>query len=317
MARKKRGEEARGSWLDTYADMVTLLLTFFVMLLSMSTVDENKLQALLQGLGISQEMVEQLPSGDASAQVGDPGEATGDFIGKDEIDIENDVPESFNELYEFIKAYTEKNNLSGQVTVVGTEQSVYIRFKDNIFFDGDSYYLRQDSGNLLDFLGRCFKALESNIMMINIYGHTATVDDPYYPVDSMMLSSQRAANVAIRLRDTNEIDAQLLNAIGQGNSFPVATNDTPEGRAENRRVDMAIVSTEAEISSMQEVQALMQGTFDELKYPKEGSVAEIILPEGAVTPSEPSASQAEPPPADNSTGDTAGTDGATDAGTTE
>lgn len=272
MARKRQSDEGGGesSWLNTYADMITLVLTFFIALFSMSTLQQEKFTAFVEGLGIELTSSDQMSPPESHAE--DPEVNPS----KSEVDIENTKPENFEEIYEFVKAYVEQNNMETSVEVSKGDDVVYIRFSNSVFFGPDSYQLKQDGLPMLDFLGSCFKEVESELMMINIYGHTASVDDPYYPVNSLMLSSERAANVAIFFQSKKDIDGKILNPIGQGNSFPVADNGTSEGREKNRRVEMAIVSNKATITDTQDVLRLLQGTFNSDQYPAEGSVEDIL-----------------------------------------
>lgn len=271
MARRRNEEEGSGdTWLNTYADMITLVLTFFIALFSMSTLEQEKFQAFAEGLGIN------LSSAPVASQPAYPEQDGSHDILPSDLDIVHSKPQDFSELYEYVKAYIEKNQMGEYVQAGQDESAVYIRFTTNVFFDPDSYYLKPESKPFLNFLGDCFNEVIDEIMMINIYGHTAAVDDPYYPVQSLMLSSERAANVAIFFQSEKGIEGTLLNPIGQGNSFPIADNGTAEGRARNRRVEVAIYSNKAAISSTEEALKLLQGTFDSAVYPAVGGVKEVF-----------------------------------------
>lgn len=284
MARKHRDEGGdSGTWLNTYADMITLVLTFFVALFSMSTLNAEAVDAIAKG---------QNPGGStptvgtkANEEDGQGGGASADT--KLEVDLENlEKIEDISDLREYIEAYIEANNLQDQVRVSEGQGSVYIRFNSDVFFSPDKYNLQteiDENGNrvvpILDFLGRCFNQIQDQLMMVNVYGHTAEVKTAGYPVSALMLSSERAASVAIYLQDNCEIDPKILTPIGQGNTFPIASNDTVEGRAKNRRVDIAVVSNKATITDTEEVLRLLQGTFDEDTYPRTGGVGDVIFPQ--------------------------------------
>lgn len=282
MARKRRGGDEGGgdTWLNTYADMVTLLLTFFVMLFSMSSVEEEKWEMLLEAFvnrGNETSQIVLVPEGDGQqmgANSGDKGSPSGD-----NIDTENNLPIDFDELYEYLKAYVEQNGMQGSVEIEKGAESVFIRFKDSIFFNPDSSYLKVDSNGILDFLGDCLKNVEDQIMVININGHTATVAEKNYHISDRMLSSERASRVAIYFEDEKEIDPKKILAIGYGKNYPVDTNDSPEGRQNNRRVEMMIVSNESNFSANELIDQFLNGTYDKSKYPEHGGSKDILFPD--------------------------------------
>ncbi|MEM1485264.1 OmpA family protein [Oscillospiraceae bacterium PP1C4] len=260
MARKKASEESsEGTWLNTYADMVTLLLTFFIMLFSMSaTNNANKSQEV---------MTDSIEQSESAVQT-----AGGS------VDIKETLPEDFDELYTYIKAYVEENKLSDSIGVEKGQGVVYIRFKDSIFFDPDRFELKSSSRGTLDFLGNCLKNVEDQIMTININGHTASVDNMYYPVSDWRLSSQRASSVAIFLADEKHLDPQKIIPIGYGKNYPIDTNTTAQGRKNNRRVDMMILSNDIELADKDLLDRFLTGTFDTGKYPQFGGSKDVLIP---------------------------------------
>lgn len=296
MARKKSGGGGGGgSWLDTYADMVTLLLTFFIMLFSMSTIQEEKWEKLLMAFQSNGTDTEQIivPSdqktGDESGQnVGAPPSGSGGETTEEGVNFET--------LYEYLKEYVEQNNLSASVEVSQSEESVYIRFKDAIFFNPDSDYLRKDSKVILDFLGDALKQVEDQLQLVYIAGHTAFVDGDY-PVSDWRLSGNRATSVAIYLEDQAGIEGKKLNAAGYGAKYPVDTNDTAEGRKNNRRVEMMILGEKATLTDPQIMEYFLKGTYDQDIYPAEGAATDILVPEGAQKAEGETASTTETPPA--------------------
>lgn len=242
MARQKRGEEdSGGTWLNTYADMVTLLLTFFAVLLSLSSINEEKQAALQESLqastssaAVMQGMVENY-GGEGSlgqqVQVGTL-QAVGDIT----------------ELYKQLSAYVSANNMEENITLSMQDYVIYIRFNSNILFKADSHELKQDSVPHLSFIGDGLKLYESQIKAINICGHTAMVDNDTYGVSSWILSGERAGEVARYLNTTKEFDPKKLVVIGYGGQYPLGDNATVEGRAANRRVELIVVGTQSGMS---------------------------------------------------------------------
>ncbi len=285
MAKKKKGDDGPGyNWMDTYGDMVTLLLTFFIMLFSMSSVEQEKWEMLVlaftnRGNETSQIIV--TPIGNGHDMAANQGEAPLPSDGES-IDTTSVLPSDFSELFQYLQSYVEENNLDGSVEVSEGEGMVYIQFQDNIFFNPDQSYLRQEAIPILTDLGGAIQAVQEQILVINVSGHTAAVEIENYPISDWMLSGQRAASVTVFLEEEVGIDPTKMIDIGYGKSRPVGDNATPEGRQKNRRVDMMIVSNQATPDSEQLLKSLLAGTYDESMYPKSGGLDDLINSVGEV-----------------------------------
>ncbi|MCI8622830.1 MAG: flagellar motor protein MotB [Provencibacterium sp.] len=280
---KSHDEGGGGSWLDTYADMVTLLLTFFVMLFSMSSVNEEKWEQLVRAFSRKGEDTSQVviaPEGEGD----DVGRNQSEFPppgGEADLETQSNLPKNFNQLFEYLKSYVDENNMGASVSVEQSEGSVFIRFQDNLFFDPDKFNLKPASHDILNFLGDGLKSLQDQILTINISGHTAAVPSMEdYPISDWMLSSERASAVAIYLEEEKELNPAILLPIGYGKNHPVADNDTPEGRERNRRVDMLIVSKDSDADHQKLLQQILEGTYDPTQYPQNGGVSGVLLPDG-------------------------------------
>lgn len=282
MARKKGEEEPCGNWMDTYGDMVTLLLTFFIMLYSMSSISEEKWQKLVLAFtnqGKETAQVVTVPEGMGDQMATNQGDVPPPGTG-DTLETEMELPQNFDDLYKYLKMYVESNNMESAVSVSQGNGSVYIRFQDSVLFDPDSSVLKYNSNELLDFLGDGLASVEDQILTININGHTAAVPGiENYRISDWRLSSDRASSVAIYMEEQKDIDPQKLLPIGYGKNFPIASNDAAEGRRQNRRVDMLIISKQSSMSSEELLQTLLSGTFDPARYPEMGGSEEILIPE--------------------------------------
>lgn len=232
MARKKRNDSGGGgaSWMETYSDMVTLLLTFFIMLYAMSTIDAQKYATIIESFTKQmnpvayQQREEQSESEDASS---------------DPKTINNSEEGDLDQLYTMLKHYIDENNLEGQVELQKSEEYVFIRFSDSVTFRGYSDILEMRGREVLDVLADGLEIVDKYVEEIIIAGHTAEVEYDKTDIDRS-LSTDRA-NVVLRYLENKEvIHPSKYLAIGYGLYSPIADNNTAEGRAKNRRVEIYI-----------------------------------------------------------------------------
>ncbi len=272
MARKKHQDEGSSNeWLNTYADMVTLLLTFFVMLYSMSTVSEEKwefLKAAFANIGIttSQLVVVDDVTKEGDGQVG----STGSGIGDSQVAEESDVIIDVEMLYSLLKDYVDSmgdGEMKDSIELQSGKHYVFIRFTDNVFFNPDSAVLRQEGKDVLSEIGAGIKMAEESIGVIRIEGHTASVlEDENYHVDDRELSSGRANAVLKFLEENCGISSELLSSLGYGKYRPIADNSTAEGRKKNRRVEILIVEKNIDVQDQESLRELVDRFFGEDKY---------------------------------------------------
>lgn len=261
MAKKAREEVNADGWKDTYGDLVTLLLCFFVLLYSMSSVSSEKWEAFVKALSN--------PGADTSQIVMVPSDEPGDHLvggdGGDSpvIDPVDEFPVNFDQLLQSLEKFVEENNMQDVVELDGEQGVVYIRFQNSLFFRPNEAVLLPDSYPSLEFLGECLKRVEDQIWMISISGHTAHVPGTGSGgVNEWLLSSERAGRVAIYLEDHAGLDPMLLRAIGFGRNYPIESNDTDAGRARNRRVEMVIISNDSAIAQNETLASAISGLYE-------------------------------------------------------
>lgn len=248
MWRKRRDSSSDYNWLDTYADMVTLLLTFFVLLYSMSTIDAKKWSILATALrGNRHIVVEEIPKDDEVAGIED-GQ---DFPPQVDIDEDRKVTEvkDFDDLYYYLKQYFQGNpDYQSRVELHKGDGYTFITFQNNIFFDGDSSVLRPEAIEILDFLSDGLKNIPNEIGEIRAYGHTARArgaNQPNTVEGDRILSSMRANNVIIHIQKKNIIEPKKMVAEGYGEHRPIVPHDgTEETRIKNRRVEIYIAKAD-------------------------------------------------------------------------
>lgn len=242
MARKKRGgaEGPSGNeWLATYSDTMTLLLTFFILLYSFSTVDAVKLKQISSAL-------QNLLTGDGGTTIFDYNMSSGNvpIVGEDTPPNEVDTGESTGEpsMYDQVLEFIEQNNLETVVTITKDSRGIIIQLRDNILFESGSADLKENSKQILEKISSLILRFDNEII---IEGHTDNVPIHNAKFDSNWeLSSARAINVLKYFVNVKKVDPYRVSAHGYGEYKPVMPNDTAQHRAANRRVDILIVTKE-------------------------------------------------------------------------
>ncbi|HCO73797.1 MAG TPA: chemotaxis protein MotB [Clostridium sp.] len=223
-------------WLATYADTVTLLLTFFVLLYSLSTIDSQKFQQIAVAM-------QSAFSGKADRSILEFNSSSGDvpIVGKPQLTVE-DIQENENlEILEDVLTYIKENDLENDVQIYEDEKGLNIQMKDSVLFDTGKAELRPDSKNVLDKVSDLIGKVDNKII---IEGHTDNlpINRPGMP-NNWHLSSERALSVLDYFLDSKKLlNPQRFSAQGCGEYRPIAKNDTDEGRAKNRRVNIIVVT---------------------------------------------------------------------------
>ncbi len=231
----------KDAWMNTYADMITLLLVFFILLYSMSSIDQEKYRMLVKAFTADPQTLEQLRQMDIQEQNPGGGEAAG---GIDEEEDPGKI-DNLDKLYSYLKQYVEENNLEHSVQVEKGENLVYVRFMSSLFFEADRAVLLQGGTEILDYVGKALGEVEPYIKFIRIDGHTAEAAPGTSTVDNRELSTDRANEVLGYLEDRYITDPSKLMAVGYGLYRPIAPNDTEENRAKNRRVEILVAQEDA------------------------------------------------------------------------
>lgn len=253
MAKKRQSqEEEGGSWMDTYGDMITLVLTFFVLLYSMSSMDQSKWQYIAGALSKAdtqqdnvQVLLEPNPENDPSAI------------------YDNEVPEvqdeadivDFEDFYMYLKQVIVSNKLQDSVSVEMSKTGVYMRFRDNIFFAGDSDVLLDEGKYILEVISDGIRSINERIRAIRVGGHTAGSANS--TVNEWDLSSGRADSVIKYMISLDACDPDRFSSAGYGKYRPVEDNDTEAGRRQNRRVEIVFIRNDVDINDPEVIQELL------------------------------------------------------------
>ena len=252
----KKAEDSGGDWLNTYADMVTLLLTFFVLLFACSNLDETKMQLIFQAFqnrgNYLNTIVDNL---DASA------ENTGGVTDDDPSNVggEGELPQSFEELYQYFAEYIEQNNLSDTVAVQDGAAHITLRFNDSVFFDGNSYILKDEGKKVLNGIIPGIRFIQKSIFTMTISGHTA--DDGTDKTRDMQLAALRANSVHLHLMSKDTIEYSKYRLKAAGPNEPVEPNDTLEGMAKNRRVEIVFLKNELDLTDKDVIKDILKHDY--------------------------------------------------------
>lgn len=240
LARKARKKKTEGhideSWLLPYADLLTLLLALFIVLFASSTVDQAKLEKMSQvfnqiftgGVGFMQN----------SSVIENP-TAIVDGIDSDHIAYLRDQ-EQLKEIQQSVENFIAVNELEDNITTQMTDEGLLLTIRDSILFDTGKAVIKPENIPIAQELARILEFNPERYIVIT--GHTDNV-----PINSAQfgsnweLSVMRAVNFLKLIIDSNpNLDPKYFSAKGYGEYNPIATNETVEGRAQNRRVEVLI-----------------------------------------------------------------------------
>ena len=273
MAKRKVEESGGGeaSWLNTFADLMNLLLCFFVLLFAMSTVDADKWDQLINSMQKSSFSI--LSSGGASVGEGmmiatgvsqleklddyfkeetnsSDAEETEPMDKETEPTAEEELKEEYEaaglkeseEMAEQIEEMLAKKQIADQAEVDVNAQFVRITLSGALLFDSAQSQIREDALPLVDKLSLILENYNSN--QIEIEGHTDNVPISNAKYENNdVLSAYRAFAVKDYILEHTVLEPGRIYAAGCGEYNPVADNSTPEGRARNRRVEIKIYNS--------------------------------------------------------------------------
>lgn len=224
-------------WTLTYLDMITLLFCFFVVLYAMSKVDVQKYEALAGSLN-SVFQGSQADSGEgAGSGVGEGKIITEKNQTKPEVPLQSKAARSrvYDKAYDIIQSYKAQD----KVKIRQEQRGVVVQVGADLFFAPGKADLPANAGSALMPIASIANSLSNDIQ---VEGHTdaTTVDPGAGFASNWELSAQRAINVVEVLEELG-IKPGRLSAAAYGDTRPLASNDTPEGRAYNRRIDVVFL----------------------------------------------------------------------------
>ncbi|MBA3029239.1 MAG: OmpA family protein [Desulfobacteraceae bacterium] len=231
--RKKSGSGggvAGGGWEIIYSGFVLIMLCFFIMLCSFSTMETSKVTRFVKSFSIAVSVF----SGGLKF---DKGEIVLP-VSADIVDADSKIANIFTEMAEVMKSY----GIEGEVGMQNIQGGLVIRLSDSILFDSGGATINENALPILNHIGTILAKSNYNI---RIEGHTDNIPINTYAFPSNWeLSTTRAISVLRFFIDKNHISPDRLSAEGFGEYKPLASNDSSENKAKNRRVDIKIFTGE-------------------------------------------------------------------------
>lgn len=245
-------------WLVSYGDFITLLFAVFVVLYAMGQQDKKKTEEVMQSMQsafgmsvagspasklnvIPSTQINPIPSIRQSLSLV-PVSKTG---GNNQNRIKTTATDNdFRQIKSSIEAYLIKEGKSDKVSVDITRRGLVISLKEAGFFDSGSATVKQQSSSILATIA---ESLSNYANEFRVEGHTDNIPirTSQFP-SNWELSTARANNIMHLLTESYGLESERISTVGNSEYRPVDTNDTPDGRAKNRRVDIVILNSEAD-----------------------------------------------------------------------
>jgi chemotaxis protein MotB len=216
-------------WLLTYADLITLLLAFFVVMYSLSKVDAKKFGKMQEALsGILNGGPAAISQGDKVIPMPDSGDAL-NFV-------------KLQSVGEAIKEGAKQMEKDKLINTEVAERGLVIHIMEQALFRSGSAELGPEARDVLDLMAQKLSDMPNHI---RIEGHTDNhpINTARYP-SNWELSSDRSTQVLRYLTEEHHFDPKKMSALGFGEFRPIANNDSDENRSKNRRVDIVVLTEE-------------------------------------------------------------------------
>ena len=248
MATKKVIKKGLPPWMATFADLCTLLLTFFVLLLTFASMDIQKFKDMLgsvqMAFGVQFEETGNYqavkPEEDGAQKIQKAPQNTMRRLSTQprqpdlEAAMEDKRAAEAAEMAKQIRKMIDQEGVADSAEVTSGTQGVRLRIKGTLLFDPGEATLKSKSKALLKGVAA---VMSKRNFYLTIEGHTDAlpISTAQY-ASNWELSSARATAVLRELADKN-VNQSRMSAVGYAANYPLASNDTPDGREKNRRVE--------------------------------------------------------------------------------
>jgi len=247
-------EERTDGWMATYADMVTLLMTFFVLMFALSNIDNTKAEMFLLAMSRDGITAEQFMELNERLNLNDFNHDEWDdmllapHLDEEQTDGDDDEDESagdraLRELAEALQRYIESEGLVNELSISFNGDFLMLTLSNDVWFDSGSAEIsepmRERAQVIAQLLADNFS--DDAPFEIIVAGHTDNVPmmSAQFPTN-WHLSNARATNFLFKLIEDSGLNSWHFYTRSSGEYRPIDSNDTPEGRQKNRRVEVMI-----------------------------------------------------------------------------
>lgn len=244
MAKKKKHEEHENHerWLVSYADFITLLFAFFVVMYSVSRTDTQRLIQASNSIrwalhfegtgGVGHPPVFNGPPSEGGCVTNQGNNPVRSASGKRIIE------QLRRRVEQRLKPYLIERNMAGSIVVQADNNKLLLRMSAGPFFDPSSAALRPEVLVVMDAIGEELKDLNR---AVRVEGHTDSAPTRIGRFrNNWDLSAARAVTVVTYLQDAHGIAPEKLTAVGLAATRPLVPSDTPEHQEQNRRVELVM-----------------------------------------------------------------------------
>ena len=239
------------TWLIPYADLLTLLWALYIVLFASSQIDEKKFNQLSRALNLAFQGGDNLfmPSSllpinqsghdryDNEHEHPAPGEGNQSGSAYERFEQET---RNLEQLQEKLDGYIEANGFSAQLRTDLNFDELKITIKDTALFASGSAEVRPEARRIAEAISEMLVEFPDYEIVVSGHTDNQPINTAQYP-DNWALSTHRALNFMRILLNNPQLEASRFSAVGYGEYRPVAGNDTAEGRAKNRRVEVSVL----------------------------------------------------------------------------
>lgn len=241
MAKKVKHEEHENHerWLVSYADFITLLFAFFVVMYSISSVNEGKFRTVSESIQAALRPMVSQPVSTVRFDLGDYKSSLVPTLGR--------KVQFVRQIQEVLNKFNKEISFKDKLTATPTDQGVVITIADSLVFESGRADVRQEVLPVLESLADVLTDPTYRVKEVRVQGHTDNVPirSPIFP-SNWELSAVRAVIVTRVLTELYHVPADRLSAAGFAETRPVADNLTPDNRAKNRRVELLVILNDPE-----------------------------------------------------------------------
>ncbi|UOQ46130.1 flagellar motor protein MotB [Halobacillus salinarum] len=254
LRRKKKQKKSNGApkWMTTYADMVTLILVFFILLFSMSQINLVKFNAIAESFRnrmifdfYPSPIEDQYPTEQTKIQ--ENGEKNNEF--EQPVETPDDIAEKLKEqgekdeldqVMEEVNQFLNKNELNDIISATRTERGVVLVLQEQLLFETGEANILASGEPFLKKVGTLLKHIPNQV---KVEGHTdnRSISTFRYPSNWELSGARASSVIRFLISNTKGLKENRFTAVAYGDTKPVAPNNSKENWRKNRRVEIVIL----------------------------------------------------------------------------